>query len=529
MAFTSYGKDIQWVMPGDVVTLAAVYTVGTRFRCKLVDKPHNSQLELFDEAKENWLSNNQIVPDVGGRYSITFVEETVTIDVPHFSNDLGAGAGIEQVTAIGDVSYVVTVCKRVVRDIGVLPDKVQIELWGACDDDVSSPTYGVLTYLADRTKCPRLITDGSSDPAVAAAYATATALAVEYVGGYGDATHKWGDLGWESGTIIPWDDVISDDPIGDLGHTIWNMNEHIAAVTLRVHGAADAVNAITAADAATGNAASQVALLNDILAQIAPHAILIAGPVHACADTIAQAECAALAPLGGGATLTERIDRTNALREILGGHLPRGTMSLITYDAVHYYPGDFPAPLLISEAWTEGTAVTLMNLMKTYYEAHRAKVVLVAAGYHAAAGTAENFYNEQVPLDREGYIKAVGGALDIFHAHVTNRNPTTGATVAYHTAADWAHRADMLGKPTDFASAVVYHEILDHLLTKHVQTASDVHSTALYLGRWYKVFKGLGLVHSMFRDSLVSSTGTVPLCDNYAAAKLIMLGGCVEG
>lgn len=523
MAFTAYGKDLLWVFPGDIVTLTATYTVGNRFRCRLVSKPSSSALELWDEAKQNWLESNQIVPDVGGRYSFTFVEETSSYDIPHFSNDLGVN-GVETVTTIATQTYAFTVCSKLTRDIGVAPDKCVLELWACSDDDTSSPTHGVLTYLADATKCPVLTTDGSSDSAKNAAFATTTAATVQLVGGYGDAFHIYGDPTYNQfSTMISWDDLISSDPIGDLGRTIWSLNEHISTATLDVHGAADAGNAITAADATVGGAASQVTLLNDIRTQLIAHVVLTAGSVHSNADTVAQAELALLAALPGGATLAQRIARTNELLDVVAGHLPRGTINLNTYTPVHLFPGD-NRPVLIS-CWTEANAVTLMNALKTHYEAHRVKTNLVAGGYHNIVGTTDNTYNEQVPLDRDGYVKAVSGALDIFHAHVTNRNPADGTINLYHTSADWAHRADLLGKPTDFASAVVYHELLDWLLTKHVSTAGSVHSTLAYPGRWYRIFSGIPAIHASFRDNLTSSTGSVPVNENQAAGKLVLLGG----
>lgn len=546
MAITSTTRDVRYPSPGNKVTLNCVYTVGNRFRCKLTNKPIDSALECYEAAKDNYIDGNQITPDVVGCYTVTFVEETVSNPVPHFSNDTGAGQCVEVVTPIATATHYITVVGKVKRQIGFAPDDCTIELHATTDDFAPgfvSPAAGALTRYTDATRCPVLV-DPTSDAAKIAVAADIVARLVAEIGGYGNAStmagvrsYKYGDRADQVLPIVSYADIEDTAVLTSFQWTIQHMNNHIAATLIRVHGVADAANVLLSPVAVVGDEPSQRTLLNEILTNLFAHASIGGGGVHVNADTVCTGELAALAPLPNPSTLSQRVARTNVLFNSMDAHMNRtwistawtvnvhqlGADNHLDYDA--YYP-----------ACDEASVVALANHMRTRFGCtvaptaleHLGRVLLCAANYHAIGGGAASTYNDTMPVDAPGLISGVRKALQVLHAHVTNVEFTTGTSVVYHTAADWGSRTDVIPGPSDYVGALNALEALSWMLARHAQLGTSTHDIS-HQGNWKKRPQGIEAIHHAFRTAVTYTGMSVGASENAAFARLIVGGGFSKG
>jgi hypothetical protein len=537
MSITLVKRDKRWVFAGDKIRLEATLSVGNRFRIWLYDKPIDSALQVSDPDDPTYLPNNEFTPDVAGSYTVKVIEESVTFGVPHFSNDLGYESatlvtGKEVVEVKDSYYYSFTVAQRVRRDIGAQPDTATLELVGACDDWVQNPATwpiashvnGVVSRFIDTTNMPKL-TSPSSDRARVAMGVSTVVRAVADIGGQGNNLVWYGQrAAIETSPIIPWDDIADSELIANLWWTFTRYNDHIFGNAIDLHGLADVTNVLTE-PACDLTEPTQRALLNEILSMLAAHAANTGAAYHHDADSVTTVACAALVPLPVGSTLAQRIARATELFDILDGHLTRVylTSGVLTSYAHATIADNHMAYATLYPAYDATTVRDCANAMRTAYTAHLAKTNLVAANYHATPDS-HNTFTETTPTNVENYIKAVGKLLTLLQGHVSNTNTTTGATVGYHTGADWTSRVDQLGTPTDYTSAVIAHEAIDWALAQHAARGTGTHAIA-HAGHVAMRPFGVEAIHHAYRTAMLAATPTIPANENYAAAKLILVGG----
>lgn len=540
MSITNITRNLDWVYPGDRVTITATIDTGQRYRVKLVEKPADSTLELFSASRQNYLANNAFTPDAAGRYTVAVVEESVSLPVPKFSNDFGgpSGKGVEVImvhpTVVGpDTFYQMTayvsVGERATRQIGLGADQATVEVWSGADERAAWPATieGVVTHYADATHCPRIIEPRTS-AARLAAQDSGVGKALRAIGGYQNESYQYGQRYGESAPVLTWSAVADATPFTRLAWFIDRLNWHIRGDRVKVHATADAANTIATADCAPGDATSQINLLNAILSKLASHAGVGAGVVHHDADTVCTTACTALASLAAGATLAARIDRVNALFDIVDGHLTRTWLALGGTTYAHNDLADNHLDYAtLYPATDEASLVLSANALKAGHNAHLARVSLLASGYHLSPGSASGgeacTYTGTNPDERESYIRAVGQLSQVLHAHVTNTNPVTGVNEGYHTAPDWSSRSDMLGAPNDFQTALLHHEVLEWLLAKHAGRGASVHGMA-HAGNAAIRPVGIEAINHAFLSALTAQTITTPSTESVARAAFVQSG-----
>lgn len=182
---------------------------------------------------------------------------------------------------------------------------------------------------------------------------------------------KWADLVAAAPAIELDHDAIALTELYTLANDLKDQYEaHRVLTTGTVHGAADATNVVTAADATTQ--ATLYLLLNDLKAQYEAHRVLTTSSVHGAADA------------------------TNVVSA--------------------------------ADATTLATAITLANELKVDYEAHR---ILTAASVHGAADATDVVTADSVTLATTPYASIK--SKDLTSAKtitVVTKDPTSGANAA---------------------------------------------------------------------------------------------------
>lgn len=543
MAITSITADLTLPVAGDTVTFSATATpffcetgIGTanQFRFKLISKPLESSLELFDDAKENYLVANKFTPDVDGMYTFTCNAEMVSTSVPHFSNDGSTGGykGLERTTLLATATVYYPVGGTLTRQLGVAPDTCQISVttgrypcivWSTGSPS-AIPTEGVITDYADATRAPAL-SDGTTDKAKLAMQAAAVSTALAAIGGDGYTG---------TSTILSWSSVIDSDPVATLTYLLLAFNDHVTSTNIATHYGADVTNPIATADCTVGDATSQVNLLNDIrTAGIAHYACTSSGghSVHSTADVTNTLPASDLA---GGASLADRMARANLLTTGLMAHYKFGAQPVagtpVTYGYVHPDVGDWQATHSTPDATTEATLVARANEIKSVFNAHLGRGQLGVA-YHVDSGVLGSQYFEDFPSELgPAFVAAVNKYADLLQAHATNIKATDGTAETYHTTADWDARTDDLPRATDDAGAIQLLEILHARFFAHVAKGVNVHDRVVTITRsWWGVAQsGIGLLNGSFVDAVNDAAATVPPTESEATTKLIQLGGFVK-
>lgn len=526
MAITTVKRDRRWVFAGDEIAISADITAGNRYRTYLREKPVKSALSVSTASDPVFLPDNKFTPDVPGRYSIVLREEIVTSPPAHYSNDINA----ESVTVPAVYTYTFTVAERVSRAVGLQPDTVTLQMAATCDDWVQdtatwSPTvYGAITRFIDTQNVP-VLASPTSDGARIASQSAAVVRAVADIGGNGNDLVYYGQrTAIETLSVMPWESIADSAVIANLGWTIRRYHDHCYTDAVVVHAVADAAHTIGSADCAAGDEPAQRTLLEEIRTDMALHVANNPGAYHDSADATATAALAALAALPNPSTLAARIARTNDLFDIVDAHFTRAFVAQTGATFVHHDVADnHMAYATYYPAYSESTLVLTANYLKAQINLHLARTLLLAANYHPITDY-DNSYLDTYPTDRDTYIKAVSKLLGLFQAHVTNIDSTTGTAAIYHTAADWTSRTDMLGTPTDFTTAVIMHEALDWLLSQHASKGLTTHGMT-HAGEAAERPFGIEAIHHAFRSALQSATPTIPANENYAAAKLVLVGG----
>lgn len=508
MTITTITRDRRYPQPGEVVTLLPTFDAGTRCRFRLLSKPTESKLPIWDDAKDNYLVRDQLTPDVPGVYCCEGVQETVSVNAPRFSNDLGVSAnhpteirGVEQVMQLPVVlRYTIPVVEKVTRQIGSGSDTATIELHccGSIETvDVAIPTHwiwnpvplpghleadewvhelrpaveGVITRCADRTLAPKL-SNVNSDLAKYAATHADVLLALRELGGadYGDSSYRAG----EDSEIVSWESCIWTDPYEVFRQTVDAFNGHAQSVAdLRVHDVADNVN--VAPPSTGGTPANQAVFLNAILLTMIAHASHAA---HPTADAILLAALLALVPLGASPSQDECCGRTNELWRLLDEHLTRIYLPGVT-PQVHLQEADRKLnSALYPKAVDAGTAVSRQGALKSAYDDHRVRVSPYVGGhYHEIAATSAEKYTDALPDNRDTLPTAVGTLATLLVKHMGNVS-AAGVSTGYHAAMDSSVLAILRSAPTDFASAIETLEAIRWQLAKHARRGAPHHDTA---------------------------------------------------
>lgn len=520
-------QDNRWPFAGDVVTLTATGATGNRARFKLVSKPPESGLQLWDDAEQNWLSGTEktatIQPDADGTYEITCVDYTVSPNVPHYKSHgaTGASIGVEAVATNATTSYSLHIGRKVTRALGTGTHACIVTLH-AHHYAGNSPSAGVLTYYAGPSFAAKL-SDGSTDIAKQAMRATSVAQAMATIGASGYAG---------TNALVAWEDVINSSAIDSLGWTILRFNTHVQAGDLRVHNVADSGSTSAVSTAGIATLPDLVTRLNDFGSAYTVHRSRSVS-VHSVADSVNLATGSALA---SGANTAACILRYQHLRSTYNAHIralfnsvdPASYTQFVHVDGAGHLDEDTPSVVVT----LLGCQIATRTLCQKY-TAHRARgaTALVASAYHnAGTGATDSHYAPGRPKDMATYAAAINEALSVLHDHVTNVNPLTGATEAYHTSADWDSRADWIPRATegDLGSCLQAHEMLDHMLNRHIAASGAVHARGLSTGAWTMALTGIAKVHADFHDAIVAASAATPANENIATSKLVKLGGFVK-
>lgn len=532
--FTTH--DIRYPVAGQTVTLKSELvpdpisgSIGNRYRTRLTSAPQASALELYTEAKQNYLPDNKITPDVGGLYKIEFCEETDAVVVPHHSTDFGGLSvkGVVQNTLVSTYTMDLYVGEYVSRRVGLPPDECTLGVWAFSNvpNKFSMGLHGVLSAYADQTHAPRLHEHTSDNAAIAVRDASVMS-ALRDIGGMTPGWEAYGDrFHIEQITIVPWASIIDSAILDTFAYTVLAMNSHITSAHIDIHAAADAGNQVTAADADLTEPLQRT-LLNDILAQVSAHAAIGAGVVHHDADTIFAGDVIGLAPLGVGSSLEDRIDFCNTLFAAVDGHMARTFLTTAHTTYAHDHSGD--THLSYATYYPVDTVEGVRdaaNHMKAIYNAHRSNALLVVgAGYHAIAGDFHCMFDDAYPTDKAGLAVAVRTALSIWNSHVTNVEADSGTTIVYHTEADHGSRTDTIPGPTDYESAVIALEALRYCIGTHVSRGSPVHSAARP-GGWKVWPRGIEAIHHAFRAAVENKVGCNARNVLTPTIKLVQVGG----
>lgn len=529
-------QDLRWPFIGDSVTLEASSLSGDQARFQLTARPSASKIDLYDAGKLNYLQSAgdrrcTIKPDADGYYTIRCIDENVTVNAPHYSNDGGVGqsVGIATATVVASASYTLYVGRVCRRSIGFAPNNVELQVHAHS----SSSTHGVLTYKSGTAYAPTL-KGATTDRARLAIRGTAVVSAVGAIGGSSYAG---------SSALIGWDNVISTSESTKLGWTLTKLNFHVCESLLYVHNLANAVGDITEADAT--NLASLITLTNDIKNKYIAHRADDALQ-HQCADSI---NYALLADLTAGTTTAGCVLTHLASRNIFEGHIKTVVNDLSNFDStlgrptslslVHYPPGDWLSRLTvrISVGATLASAIAATNNMSAKYTQHHeyCAAAPLKAPYHSTiaydgVATSSLRLAAGIPINAMQYVETINNALNCWQAHVTNTVYANGASATFHTAQDYSSRVDTLPRAAseDLQSAVALREILDHMIDRHVKigSATIFHTIAIASSSlWNNVPTGAEKIAVRYYDASSDQSGVVPLNENEAAAKLTMIAG----
>lgn len=511
---TSPTHDIRYPVVGQPLTLSCTISAGNRYRTRLTSAPPGSTIELYSAANANYLADNRFTPDVSGVYRVEYVEETNAVVVPHHSTDFGGAdaRGVVTTTVESTVTLELAVAGYDTREIGVAPDSCTLGVWATRSSWSGAGDDGVISAYADQAHAPQLY-DGRSDNAKIALRDDAVMRALADIGGAtrGWTTYSVGDRApIETEAIIPYADVVDTEILTSFADTAKAINSHIrppdgmVANQIEVHANSDITNPVTNPACTVGNEPSQRVLLAELLVCITAHAANNGGLYHHDADSVLAGLVFAPPPLPNPSSLTQRIVFANWLFDIIDGHFARKWLTSTSY--VHLGGGDQHMDYAAKyPAYDETTVVALANEMRTKYETHRTLLIAVAAPYHNLNGTANVCFNETMPGDRDGFVKAVATLLTVLNRHVTNIDEQ-GAAAQWHSTADTVCRTDTIPGPTDYVSALNAFEALRHLFAQHVAKGATTHAAAWSAGYWAVRPRGAEAVHHAFRAAVQALT-----------------------
>jgi hypothetical protein len=434
-------QDVRWAFAGQTVTLEGDSLAGNRARFQLTAKPHDSTLELYDADVENYLAARgeqrcEITPDVAGTYTIRAVDETVTVNVKHFSNDGGSAQskGIATATVVGSSSYTLTVGDVLQREFGLAADKVTLTV----KVHASSSTSGPLTYHAGSGYLATLT--GSTSPVMdMAVRSTGVTRVMNYYGmgsGYTDTNH-----------ILDWS-TFTEQPATTLSRIVTGFNKHVLYTTCGVHDVADTTN--TMAGTAVPTTVTGLGTYCDTFTtKYNSHLALGAGAAHPngadITNTCATTTCN---------TLAKCITRATLLKVKLDAHKIRV--------ATGHYTGDNEEEAITP--WytpnsndSTSTVITFTHALAHSFDAHLANNGQCNT-YHLATGGANNAI-ARTGTTWDELQELANDAATKFEAHCANRVFDTGSAATYHTYVD---KSGVL--PFRASDRLTTVQLIDHLL-----------------------------------------------------------------
>ena len=255
-------KDVDYAFAGNPITLEGSSLTGDRARFKLTAKPFDSTLKLYDENDENYLESRGdtrcvIIPDKPGIYTIKAIDETVTVNVKHFSNDGGTGQskGIATATVNASASYSLYVGEVLQRELGIGEHKCKLTVHAHSNGSTS----GVLTYRAGAGYAATLT--GSTTPIMDMAIrATAVTDVLTYFG----MTSSYAG----TSTVIGYSSFAAQ-PAVTLRNIADSFDRHKFQTTSAVHGATDSANLIVTAKPTSE--ATLVTYVNELRTKVGNH------------------------------------------------------------------------------------------------------------------------------------------------------------------------------------------------------------------------------------------------------------------
>jgi len=380
-------------------------------------------LELYDADQQNYLQargedSATIVPDEDGYYTITCLDETVTVNVQHFSNDGGVGLskGIASATTVASASHTLWVGRVMQRRLGLSPDNVTLTV----HVHASGATTGVMTYYAGAGYAPTL-TGATTDKSALAVQASGVTSALAYYGGYG----------YPGASNLVY--VGSGEPnFFEYGKTLFarlllGFNQHVFYTTNKVHDAVDAANSMSAVAAPTTEP-TLIAYVNTFRAKAIAHFALGTGAAHPNgADTtnVIGATCG---------SLSTAITRIVDIRTNVSAH------EILHTSEAHHTPGDRSSgsimPYQVLQA-NESTAAacTYAVTVASAFDNHLG-ITTISTTYHAATGSV-NIASVSTPQDLPDLIEKANDLANRIEAHAQNRNIETGSAAGFHSQKDY--------------------------------------------------------------------------------------------
>lgn len=420
----SVAQDVDFAFAGEPVILEASSLSGDRARFKLTSKPYDSGLTLYDDNEENYLQilddgngqRSKFEPDVPGTYVFTCVDENVSTNVKHFSNDGGTGEskGLATATVVASATYTLRVGEVLQRQFGLEGDQVTLTVHS---HNNGSAISGVMTYYAGKGFCGTLT--GSTSPTMDLAMrSTGVTDVMAYYGmssGYTD-THA----------VLDWPDFFQKSET-QLSYIATGFNKHVETSSTGVHDTGDGANSMSAVSKPS-SVGTLVSYTNTMRGKVIAHFALATGAAHPFgADTtnaITVATCTNLS--------TARLLLNDIRTQIIGHKILRTTEA-------HYPPGDNEEDTLLP--WkvpnaNDNTAavITYATSIASAWDDHL-PLTTIATSYHTATGS----HNDMIARTGVGWDELqelANECADKLEAHAQNRKWDTGSAASYHTAVD---------------------------------------------------------------------------------------------
>jgi hypothetical protein len=494
-------QDIKYPMVGDVVSMRVEgLTAGNRVRWRVTAAPNTSAAELWvdDELPENWLDaaphdGCRFAPDVDGAYTLEAVEEICISYIPHYDGDGSTSLHpIEEWSTVTTETEIVYVGMAMKRTIGLAPHTAILRAWA----HRGGSTDGVLTWWADRNRCP-VITNPSSDIARVAMEGTELLAQLARIGGYGYTEQV--DV---VGVAGPSEFIYSPYSLHYL--LLVAFNKHIGYTTNGIHGAADAANLMGAVAVPTDDA-TFIAYVNTFCTKYNTH-IGLGAATHPHGADVTN-----VITSGAAATVVAAMNRLVELRADFGNHRVLHTTT------GHNTPGDaiaasrmphWSAPA--TTEWNTTIAAYLASCVAAYD--HHLGELGSGAAYHAAADS-DNTIETLTAFDQASLMTAVNDMAKCVSAHTQNMDSTTNtkASPAYHAIKDHGGNLAAVPRATDWASTVALLEKTAQTYVRHIDSDSGVgvwHGGSGHAngGDAFVQMYGAGLVNKLFLDALGSAT-----------------------
>ena len=503
---TTLSQDLQYPIYGELVTLRAdEVPAARRVRWRVTGVPPQSGIEPYDERtnkvylRQTGNGNYALLSmpdgspvDADGIYNLEAVEEEFTSHIPHFDGDGSATLNpLEEWTEVSATAYDVYVGREMQVKLGFDPDVAYLHFHVIGE---TASLYGVQTEWSNELRCP-VIEDPATERAKLAASSSTIAAIVAQLGGEGYIDDGWvARQDYLSGLAY-----FGSNPNTEIALLVDYYNQHIAATTNDVHGAADLVNVVAGADPV--DLATLIARITAMQTAYDAH-VTLAAPTHPSGADIGNL-IGALAP----ATLAQCITGLNTIRAKYYAHR-RATAT------GHSTPGDGtedsrePVYPLSSYA-TLSDAITRFIALRDAYHNHL-NMVAISAAYHAAAD-ADNTVVSSTPVSDAQLIAKVNELATCLRAHMANWDSVNNAppAVDYHASKDQNYSTfENAGKAHDRSSAISLLHRCMWAFFNHIDTYNGHGGSPPNGGRWYYLQSDLWYLHRVFVNEVTSPDTT---------------------